>query len=121
MSRRDALKAQDQLSTTDQFTTMGTLVDGTVCNLHLDSGAVKSIMSKQYYHQHNSLHGLSKLSSKANVFQAGNVESVNILLIIPIIITIQGHMFEIYTMVSEIHDNVDLLPVSKTLLNWREK
>ena len=29
--------------------------------------------------------------------------------IIPIMITIQGHMFEIYTMVPEIHDNVDFL------------
>ena len=60
---------------------------------------------------------LPKLSSKVKVIQIGNGESVNILLIIPIIITIQGHMFEIYVMVSEIHDSVDLVFRVKTLWN----
>ena len=33
--------------------------------------------------------------TKAKVIQVGNGASINILFIIPIIITIQGHMFEI--------------------------
>ena len=32
----------------------------------------------------------------------------NILFIIPIIVDIHGHRFKIYTLVSEIHENVDL-------------
>ena len=34
---------------------------------------------------------------------------VSILFIIPIIIDVHRHRFEIYTLVSEIHENVDLV------------
>ena len=43
------------------------------------------------------------------VIKVGNGESVNIPVIISLIITIQGHMFEIKTMLSKIHNNVDLV------------
>ena len=56
----------------------------------IDSGSTKNIMSKQYYLRNTSLHGLPKLNSK--VIQVGNEISVTILFIIPIIITIHGHM-----------------------------
>ena len=55
------------------------------------------------------MHGLSKFSSRAKDIQVVNGESVDILFIIPIIITIEGHKFEINAMASEIHDNVDLV------------
>ena len=50
------------------------------------------------------------------VIQAGNGESFNILLIYPIIITIQVYMFEINTIVSEIHDNINLMLGVKTFV-----
>ena len=34
---------------------------------------------------------------------------VSVLFIIPVIINVYGHRFEIYTLVSEIHENVDLV------------
>ena len=34
---------------------------------------------------------------------------VSVLFIIPVIIDVHGHRFEIYTLVSEIHENVDLV------------
>ena len=34
---------------------------------------------------------------------------MSVLFVIPIIIYIHGHRFEIYTLVSEIHDNVDII------------
>ena len=43
------------------------------------------------------------------IIQVVNRESVNILFIIPIIITNQGHIIVIYMMVSEIHENMDLV------------
>ena len=52
-------------------------------------------MSKRYYLRNKSLHGLPKFSSKAKAGHVGNGESMNILLIILIIRTIQGHIFEI--------------------------
>ena len=55
-----------------------------------------------------SLHGLLKFNSKAKVFQVWNGVSKNLFLVL-IIVTMQGHKFEIYPMVSEIHDNADLV------------
>ena len=39
----------------------------------------------------------------------GNGQFVSVLFIIPIIIDVHGHRLEIYTLVSEIHENVDLV------------
>ena len=39
----------------------------------------------------------------------GNGQYVSVLFVIPVIIDIHGHRFEIFTLVSEIHDNVDLV------------
>ena len=33
----------------------------------------------------------------------------SVLFVIPVIIDVHGHRFEIYTLVSEIHENVDLV------------
>ena len=41
--------------------------------------------------------------------QVGNVQYVSVLFVIPVIMTIQQHRFEIFTLVSEIHENVDLV------------
>ena len=41
--------------------------------------------------------------------QVGNGQYVSILFVIPIIIDIHGHRFEIYTLVYEIHENVDIV------------
>ena len=40
--------------------------------------------------------------------QVGNGQFVSSLFIIPIVIDIHGNRFKIFTLVSEIHDNVDL-------------
>ena len=41
--------------------------------------------------------------------QVGNGQYVSVLFIIPVIVEIAGHRFEIYTLVSEIYDNIDLV------------
>ena len=41
--------------------------------------------------------------------QVGNGQCVSVLFIIPVIIDIHGHRFEIYTLVSEIHNNIDFI------------
>ena len=38
----------------------------------------------------------------------GSGQCVSILFVIPVIIDVHGHRFEIYTLVSVIHENVDL-------------
>ena len=41
--------------------------------------------------------------------QVANGQYISVLFIIPIVIDIHGHRFEIFTFVSEIHENVDLV------------
>ena len=45
----------------------------------------------------------------------GNRQYVSILFVIPIIIDIHGHRFEIYTLVAKIHKNVDIVLGIKNL------
>ena len=47
--------------------------------------------------------------------QVGNGQHISVLFIIPVIIEIAGHRFKVYTLVSEIHDNVDLVLGIKTV------
>ena len=66
-------------------------------------------MSKTHYLRCKSLHRLPKYASKTQRIQVGNGQYVTILFIIPIVIDIHGHRFEIFMLVSEIHENVDLV------------
>ena len=88
---------------------MGKLLDGTECQILLDTGASKSFISKSYYMQCKSLHSLLKFTSKTQRIQVGYCQFVSVLFIIPVIVDIHGHRFEVYTLVSEIHENVDLV------------
>ena len=47
--------------------------------------------------------------------QVGNGQYVGVLFVIPVIMTIQNHRFELFTLVSEIHENVDLVIGIKNL------
>ena len=41
--------------------------------------------------------------------QVGNGQFISVLFIIPVVVNIHGYLFEIYTAVAEIHNNVDLV------------
>ena len=99
---------------------LGKLLDGTECQLLLGTGASKSFMSKSFYMWYKSLHSLPKFESKTQRIQVGNGQCVSILFIIPVIVDIHRHRFEIYTLVSYIHENVDLVLGIKNVLNWKE-
>ena len=51
----------------------------------------------------------TKICTKTHRIQARNGQCVSILFIIPVIIDVHRHRFEIYTLVSEIHENIDLV------------
>ena len=72
-------------------------------------------MSKSYYVCCKSLHSLPTFPSKTQRIQVGNGQFLSVLLIIPVIVDIHGHRFEIYTLVSEIHENIDLVLGIKNL------
>ena len=56
-----------------------------------------------------SLHTLPKFVASMQKIQVGNEQCISALFIIPVLIEVHGHRFEIYTLVSEIHENVDLV------------
>ena len=56
-----------------------------------------------------SLHSLPKFASKTQGIEVGNGQFVSVLFIIPVIIDVHRHKCEMYTLVSEIHENVDLV------------
>ena len=93
----------------EQGYTMGRLLDRTECHILLDTRASKSFMSKSHYMHCKSLHSLPKFTSKTQRIQVGDGQFVSVLFIITVIVDIHGYRFEIYTLVSEIHENVDLV------------
>ena len=109
MIQGDKFNVEERFPITKQGYTVGKLLDSTVCQILLDTGASKSFMSKSYYLHCKSLHSLPKFASKTQRIQVSNGQYVSILFVIPIIVNISGHTFEIYTLVSEIHKNVDLV------------
>ena len=66
-------------------------------------------MSKSYYLHCKSLYSLPKFASKTQKIRVGNGQHVSILFVSTIIVNIGGHIFEIYTLVSEIHENRGLV------------
>ena len=106
---QDKLKAEESFPILENGYTLGRLLDGTKSQLLLDTGTSKSFMSKSFYMQCKSLHTLPKFASTTQRIQVGNGQCVSVLFIIPVIVDIHGHRFEICTLVSEIHENVDLV------------
>ena len=115
MTRNTKIKAEERFPITGQGFASGKLLDGTECQILLDTGATKSYMSKSYYLRCKTLHALPKFSSNMQRIQVGNGQYVSVLFVIPVIIDIHGHRFEIFTLVSEIHDNVDLVMGMKNI------
>ena len=115
MTRNTRIIAEERFPITGQGFASGKLLDGTECQILLDTGATKSYMSKSYYLRCKTLHALPKFSSNTQRIQVGNGQYVSVLFVIPVIIDIHRHRFEIFTLVSEIHDNVDLVMQIKNI------
>ena len=85
------------------------LMDNTPMKLFFDSGASRSYLSKKYYDANKSLHKLPKFSTTCTGIQIGNGSIIPTLFVIPIQFMAHGHIFEIYTIVVEIDDGMDLV------------
>ena len=109
MTRETKIKTEKSFPITGHGFTSGKLLDGTGCQIQLDTGATKSNMSKSFYLKCKCLHILPKFASRTQRIQVGNEQYVGVLFVIPVVIDIHRHRFKIYTLVSENHENVDLL------------
>ena len=72
-------------------------------------------MSKQFYLKHKCLHNLPKYKSKIVKLRVGNGEKVSAHFVVPIVLKIQQHKFEIFTLVSDIQNSLDLVIRMKNL------
>ena len=63
MTRGTKIKAEEKFPITEQGLTSGKLLDGTDCQILLDTGATKSYMSKSYYIRCKCLHALPNFAS----------------------------------------------------------
>ena len=115
MSRDTEVRAEERFPISARGYTRGELLDGTDCDILIDTGTSKSYMSKSYFMQCKNLHALPRFTSHTRRTQVGNGQYVGVLLVIPVILTIQRHRFEIFTLVSEIHENVGLVLGIKNL------
>ena len=88
MTRNTRIRVEERFPITGQGFASGKLLDGT--------GATKSYMSKSYYLQSKTLHALPKFSSNTQRIQVGNGQYGSVLFVIPVIIDIHGHRFEIF-------------------------
>ena len=84
-------------------------MDGMECHILVDRGPSKSSMSKSFYLRCKTLHTLPKFASNTQRIPVRNGQYVGVLFVIPVIIDIHGYRFEIFILVSEIHENVYLV------------
>ena len=89
--------------------TWGQFVGGGMLDILLDTGASKSYMSKGFNMRHPHLHKYPKFNSMVKNLQVGNGELVATLFVIPFVFKIGKHLFEVYTLVSEIQQNMDII------------
>ena len=109
LTRDMIIKAEEKFPISGQGYTNGKMLDNTECSILIDTGASKFYMSKSYYMQCKSLHALPKFASSMQRVQVGNGQCVAVLFVIPVILDVCGHKFEVFILASEIHDNVDLV------------
>ena len=85
MTKASKIKAKESFLISDQGYARGKLLDGTKCQLLLDTGASKSFMSKLHYLYCKSLHSLPKFTSRTQRIHIENGRFVSVLFVIPVI------------------------------------
>ena len=85
------------------------LSNGTPMKMFFDSGASRSYLSKRFYDTNPMLHDMPKYVTTCTGIRIGNGSIVPALFVIPILFMACGHTFEIFTIVAEIDDDMDLV------------
>ena len=115
MKREEVMKAEESFPISEQGFVIGKLMNGEECQILLDTGVSKSYMSKSYYLKCKSLHKLPTFTSKMQRIQVENGQYVGVLFVILAIVEINNHRLEVFTLISEIFDNVDMVLGIKNL------
>ena len=111
---------ENHIPTDGRETARANLMYQTPLKLFFDSGATRSYLSHTYYKATKALHKLLKFTTTCTGIKIGNGSIVQVLFIIPLLFMCHGHVFEIYTMVADIDDGIDLVLGSRTWLKQKE-
>ena len=115
MTRDTNVKAKERFPITHQGFVSGKLLDGTECQILIDTGATKSYMLLLFEKQ-----GCT-FTTKVLFQYSGNLSGkwtiCECIFIIPVVINVHEHRFKIFMLVSKIHDNVGLVMGMKTFFN----
>ena len=76
-------------------------------------------MSKGFYERTEYLHGIPKMRSTCTGIRIGN-GTIIVEFVFPVQIMIQGHLFEIYTIVAALHESIDLVMDMKIWWNLKQ-
>ena len=95
-TRKSVIRAEESFPISGQGYMIGKLSDKTDCSILIDTGANKSYMSKSFYMRSRILHTLPKFAPTTQRIQVGNGQYVAVPLIIPVIIEVHGHIFEVF-------------------------
>ena len=116
VARDTEVKAKESFPMTARGYTKGQLLDGTDCEILIDTGASKSYISKSNFLQCKNLHAMPKCTSSTRCIQV--LWTVcRCIICYSSNYNYQNHRFEIFTLVSEIHENVDLVLGIKNLFD----
>ena len=96
--------------------TVGHLFDKTELKVFYDLGASMSYMSKGFYDRMEYLHRIPKMRSTCTGIKIGNGAIIPVEFVFPVQIMIQGHLFEIYTIVAALHESIDLVIGMKNMV-----
>ena len=109
MRRQEKLKVEHKAPVPEDCYIPSKLLDGIDCLILLDTEASKSFKSKCFYLNYPLLYSLPKFVSKTKNILVGNGKYIGVLFVMPFVISLQGHRFEVYTFISEIYDNVNMV------------
>ena len=109
ISKKDHFTPEVKFPITSTSHTWGQLVGGSTMSILLDTGASKCYMSRAYFERNKILHNLPRLKSTIKSLRVGNGYEVSAHFVIPVLLKIAGHKFEIYALVSDIQPSIDLV------------
>ena len=91
------------------------LSNGTPMKLFFDSGASRSYLSKKFYDSNPVLHDMPKFVTTCTGIRIGNGSIVQALFVIPLLFMSCRYTFEIFTIVAEIDDDINLVSGFKNM------
>ena len=110
------LNSENVISLDGKGITTGHLFNRTEVKVFYDLGTSKSSMSKSVYESSTYLHKTLKIKPTCTGIKIGNGAVIPVEFVFPVQIMIQGHLFEIYTIVAALHEGIDLVIGMKNMV-----